>query len=198
MEDKLKPITIVNLVIMAIVFVLVLIGIGDTTIKLVNARGTGYWLGYLLRLAVSVICDVGLVLSGIYLIMDQGKQAAKFYKAELCIIGIVVLMQIVLMYVPVNPNTHHEALALKIAMIALTFIGLLVLAFAKDLGRTRTCVIFFIVLAIYCAFNVMTILNGPFIFSKTCNHVAQALLLLSFGFMIQGKYADKAARGRKV
>ena len=198
MEKKLKPITIVNLVVMAIVFVLVLISIGDTTIQMVNGRNTGSKAGYLARLTVSVLCDVGLVLSGIYLIMDHEKQAASFYKGVLCMISVVVLMQILLMYVPVNQGMKHDVSALKIVLVVLTFIGLMVLAFVKDLGRTKTCVIFLLTLALYGVFSVMTILNGPFNFFKTCNHIAQILLLLSFGFMIQGKFADKAARGRKV
>ena len=198
MDNKLKPATVVNLVLMGIVFILVLVSIGDTTIQMISGRNSGSKIGYLVRLICSVICDVGLVLSGIYLIMEHGKQAASFYKGVLCIIGVMVLMQILIMYVPIYPGTQHDASTLKIVLIALTFIGLLVLAFAKDLGRTKTIIIFFLVLAAYGVFSVLTILNGPFNFFKTCNHIAQFLLLLSFGFMIQGKFADKAARGRKV
>ena len=198
MDKKVKPITIVNLVLVAIVFILVLVSIGDTTIEMISGRGTGSKVGYLVRLICSIICDVGLVLSGIYLIMGHEKQAASFYKGVLCIIGVMVLMQILIMYVPIYPGMQHECPVLMIVTLALTFIGLMVLAFVKDLGRTKTIVIFFLVLAAYGVFSVVAILDGPFIFFKACNHIAQFLLILSFGFLIQGKYADKAARGRKV
>jgi hypothetical protein len=130
--------------------------------------------------------------------MGHEKQAASFYKGVLCIIGVMVLMQILIMYVPIYPGTQHENPILMIVTLVLTFIGLMALAFVKDLGRTKTIVIFFLVLAAYGVFSVVAILDGPFNFFKTCNHIAQFLLILSFGFLIQGKYADKAARGRKV
>ena len=45
MDRKLKPVTIVNLVLIAIVFLLVLVSIGDTTIQMISGRNTGNKVG---------------------------------------------------------------------------------------------------------------------------------------------------------
>ena len=89
---------------------------------------------------------------------------------------------------------------LQIILHAIKIVLLLLLAFKKDLGRDKTWIIFYMVVAVdIAALVVMLIImaTGRFDFGSIIGVIAALVADATLGLAIQGKYADKASRGTK-
>ena len=72
---------------------------------------------------------------------------------------------------------------------------LLILIFAKDLGRTRSWCVFYVLLALDLILAILTF-DGREALSSIASGLTRLVLDGTIGLAIRAKYADKAARGR--
>ena len=89
---------------------------------------------------------------------------------------------------------------IKCILYAIKIILLLLLAYKKDLGREKTWIIFYMVVAVdIAALVVMLIIiaTGSFDFGSIIGVIAALVADATLWLAIHGKYADKASRGTK-
>lgn len=197
MDSKMKPVAIVHCIFMAIVFVS-LFFVGAGVIK--NLIGS-FAPTLLLRLGVHFFCLLGIVMSALYIFKGYRKQAAGFYKAFMCVTSVAILIQAILQFLP-QGESGKESLQFDafhifiIILVMLASIGFVILAFAKDLGSKKTWILYTVVIVAYIAFSAISLLAGRFVISKFFAQFGPLLLIGSTGFMIKGKFDDKAKRGK--
>ena len=132
--------------------------------------------------ALALICGM------VYLLKGSGKNVAGLYKAFLML---VVLGQILrLIGKLVFPGFDVNA-CLIIACIVL----LLILTFVKDLGKTRTQCVYYILLVLELALAIL-LFDSREALSSIASGLTRLVLAGSIGIAIWEKYRDKAARGK--
>lgn len=197
MEGKMKPFAIVHCVLMAVVFVsLIFVGV-----NIFNNLIEAFAPTLILRLGVLLFCMLGIVISALYIFKGYRKQAAGYYKAFICVTAVTFLIQAILQFMPRGAN-GNEAVQFEVSRIAiiatviLAFVGVVILAVAKDLGSKKTWIIYTAVIIAYIVFCILTLVAVRFVITKFFVQIGPLLLLGSIGFMIKGKYDDKKARGK--
>ena len=142
--------------------------------------------------ALAFICGI------IYAWKGYTKQAAGYYKAFILLTMLAAVVLAVLNYMNQGFGTGTVLMIIRIIILA-------VLAFGKDLGKKRTWMLFWVLVAVDFLYsiisymfpgaldvtdNVMTVFRMESLFSRLIMDVTIALA-------IRGKYVDKEARGTK-
>lgn len=120
------------------------------------------------------------------------KNGAGYYKAYMVMFAVTCALGIV----PAFMGYDYGVLAKVVAVAAL--ICALILAFWKDLGKTKSYVVGIIATLLYLILFVSHIFaGGNFFDTAQASFTGLLMSLLSLVF-ISAKYADKSARGRKI
>ncbi|MBR1663283.1 MAG: hypothetical protein IJ696_03040 [Ruminococcus sp.] len=150
---------------------------------------------------ITNIVLMGFILSmlacgAVYLLKGYNKQAAPFYKAFLLLhVGVCALSVVV-------DLCFYKVTALMICISVLTAvkgIDLLILTFAKDLGKQNTWKLFYVILSIdviALVLAVINMINVGFDFSFT-GYVTALIADGTIGLAVNGKYKNKESRGSK-
>ena len=171
-----KVILVFNLLLIAAAVVLSIIGIcGEVATAI--------------RIISTVIRLLALLFAGFYILSGYSKDAAKYYK----LFGIVYLLSTVLGLISCISNTPT---VLSVICYVLTIIGILALAFAKDLGKTKSFIICAVLVVLQIALTVSVYLQADPAIVKINMFISIDLACL-FGIMTYAKYLDKAERGTK-
>lgn len=144
----------------------------------------------------SILIIVALVSALFYIFLGYKKDAAHYFKLFLYLFALAQLVSIV------NATFNPEHTTLSVALAALTYAPVLILASAKDLGRRVSLILCGIVIAVYlfifvgAAFTYPGSLRGDTSFGTFVLIRDGALLLLSLimGVITFAKYVDKAER----
>ena len=160
-----------------------------------NASANTERLSNLMNVFLMAFILAMLVFGAMYLMKGYAKQAANDYKAFMILHIIVCALTI---YIDLS---FYKVNALMIAISvanACKAVLLLILAFGKDLGRSRTWILFYILLAldiVKLVFAIINMANIGFDFSFM-GYVTALIADGTIGLAIRGKYEDKSARGR--
>ena len=122
----------------------------------------------------------------LYLLKGYTKSAASYYKLFLAFL----LLQFVANFI--MPIVRGDIL--EIVLHAASILVLLILAFKKDLGGKNSQILFVVLAALQIVITVLAILNRQS--GMIVTNIARLLLIGTLGLMLEGKYADKRARGR--
>ena len=122
----------------------------------------------------------------LYLLKGYTKSAVSYYKLFLAFL----LLQFVVNFI--MPIARGDIL--EIILHAASILVLLILTFGKDLGGKNSQILFVILAALQIAITVLAIMSG--LSGRILTNIARLLLVGTLGLMLEGKYADKRARGR--
>ena len=135
-----------------------------------------------------------LAMGAVYLIKGYSKQAAKYYKAFLLLhVGVCALSIIV-------DLCFYKVTALMAVICILTAfkaLDLLILTFGKDLGKNKTWILFYVIVALDIIALILAVINMlkvGFDFSFT-GYVTALIADGTIGLSIRGKYENKSSRG---
>ena len=171
-----KVILVFNLLLIAAAVVLSIIGICGE-----GATAT--------RIITTVIRLVALLFAGFYILSGYRKDAAKYYK----LFGFLYMLTMVSGIISGIFNTTS---ALNVICDVLIVIGILALAFAKDLGRTKSFVICAVLVVLQIVLVLLVYFAGDPAVVKIISFIGIDLACL-YGIMTFAKYLDKAERGTK-
>ena len=138
-------------------------------------------------IAIWVTTAWALAWAFLYLFKGYTKSAAVYYKLFLAFL----LLQFVVNFI--MPIVRGDVL--EIILHAVSILVLVVLAFGKDLGAKNSQILFVILAALQIAITVLAIMSG--LSGRIITNVARLLLIGTLGLMLEGKYADKRARGKR-
>ena len=206
-KKKMTPLMTCHLILM-VIFALGSLAIG---VLLLIAASSGEIKGYqtsaslIVSIALCFLLNVPALCCGIlYLVKGYAKSAAAFYKGFLLISAVAVLANgYVFSITPALTDNAEKAdpqttLILRIIVISLLvakFLILMILTFAKDLGKRNTWILFGILLAVDLVFALFIQTTGSFIVIRITNVLSRLLMTGTIGLAIKGKYDDKDARG---
>ena len=184
--NKFLPLKVIHLLCMLAAVVLCLRSLSEISADTTIFSDTG------LR-ALTYVAEIIAMLTGImYVLFNYTKAAAIYYKTFMAIQ--VVVQAIVGYRQAVGTASPVEAI-----FTIIPFIALVVLAVGKDLGKVATYIIAGILLI--CRVTVL-VLAAVAIgtdpgrdFAVISFAVSDIVLAITTGFMVTGKYFDKAARG---
>ncbi|MBP3815750.1 MAG: hypothetical protein J6H21_02655 [Firmicutes bacterium] len=134
-----------------------------------------------ISLILSLLCGL------IYVRKDYQKNASIFYKA---FILFTAISDAILVYTTIS----KAGFSLGVAMICVRILLLLIMVFGKDLGKTNTWILFYIVLAIDLLYGILFIPRGYLISMTLVDVIGKLVIDGTIGLAIRGKYADKEAR----
>ena len=160
-----------------------------------NASANTERLSNLMNVFLMAFILAMLVFGAMYLMKGYATQAANDHTAFMILHIIVCALTIYidLSFYKVN------ALMIAISVVnACKAVLLLILAFGKDIGRSRTWILFYILLAldiVKLVFAIINMANIGFDFSFL-GYVTALIADGTIGLAIKGKYEDKSARGR--
>ena len=133
------------------------------------------------------ICNAIALICGItYLLKGSGKSAANWYKTLILFIALGVTLRLV-------GTLIHPGFGVNTCLMIGIILALLALLFIKDLGKTKTWIIFFILLAMELVLAVLTFDKNE-VTSSIAGNLSRLVLDGTIGIAIREKYADKAAR----
>ena len=124
----------------------------------------------------------------VYMLRGSGKDVAGLYKTFLLLVTLGLIARLVSRFV----FPGFDAMAcLMIASILM----LLILTFAKDLGKTKTLCVYYVLLALDLVAAIL-LFDKREALSCIASGLTRLVLDGSIGLAIFAKYKDKAARGR--
>lgn len=167
-----KALTIFNVALVIITFVLLIIRIPQVT-------GV--------RLVANLIDALALLAAALYCILGYKKSAAAYYKFFVILFGASILVGV---YARASAGN-----ALSSAITSITFGAICILAVSKDLGKKKSLVIGFIAFVTSVYIVVSWALAGMDFFGPMLSSIAELLMTIILNLSILGKYADKAERG---
>lgn len=132
--------------------------------------------------ALALICGM------IYILKGSGKNVAGLYKAFLLLVTLGLALRLAGKFV--FPGFDVSA-GLMIASILM----LLILLFGKDLGKTKTWCVFYVLIALDLVVAIL-MFDSREALSSIASGLTRLVLDGSIGLAIRAKYSDKAARGR--
>ena len=192
MQKKMNGLTICHLILMVVVCVLSCI---SAWIIFSGNIPEGYEVVTEAHKTASSIIGVGhvvnilaLICGIVYMLKGSGKSVAGLYKAFLVLVTLGLALRLVGRFV--FPG-FDAAAGLMIGSIVM----LLILIFAKDLGRTKTWVVFYILLALDLVVAIL-MFDSREVLSSIASGLTRLVLDGSIGLAIRAKYKDKAARGK--
>lgn len=137
------------------------------------------------------ICNALALTCGItYLLKGSGKSAANWYKTLILFIAIGVSLRLV-------GTLIHPGFGVNACLMIGIILALLALRFIKNLGKTRTWIIFFILLALELVLAVLTFDKNE-VMSSIAGNLSRLVLDGTIGIAIREKYVDKALRKAKL
>lgn len=170
MNNKFKPLMIVQMCLIAIAVVVDAINIIEGITK-----GSG-----IIEILSYLFSAFALFFGGLYLIFDFKKSVAVFYKLFVIMFALSVGLRTIISY-------GNVSLIFTITSV-FSLVDLLALVFVKDLGMEKTSYI-------YAAFLACEILTATAMLATNWVLSLSTLLLAgTFGLMITFKYIDKASR----
>lgn len=125
----------------------------------------------------------------VYLLKGSGKPAAMWYKTLILLVAFGVTLRLI-------GTLIHPGFGVNACLMIGIILALLVLRFIKNLGKTRTFIIFFILLALEIVLAVLTFDKNE-IMSSIAGNLSRIILDCTIGIAIYEKYLDKAARKTK-
>ena len=136
--------------------------------------------------AAHVVNALALVCGITYLLKGSGKSAAIWYKALVLLIALGVTLRLV-------GTLIHPGFGVNACLMIVIILALLALRFIKNLGKTRTWIIFCILLALELVLAVLTFDKNE-IMASIAGNLSRLVLDGTIGIGIYEKYADKARR----
>ena len=121
-----------------------------------------------------------------YLLKGSGKSAAIWYKTLVLLIALGVSLRLA-------GTLIHPGFGVNACLMIGIILALLVLCFVKNMGKTRTWIIFCILIALELALAIITFDKNE-VMSSIAGNLSRLVLDGTIGLAIREKYADKAAR----
>ena len=189
MKKKLSPLMMFHLALMAILALATLVSL----IVLLMGNGADnvdvYYGAFSFGPQVSALLNLAALACGIiYLLKGYRKEASNYYKA-------FIAMMAAFYAITAYPGYVTDGFSVGVILQMVKIILLLVLAFAKDLGKRNTWIVFWVMIAVYAVFLMvknnfagMALYRIVVVFSKL-------VMDGTIGLAIKGKYDDKDARG---
>lgn len=194
MKNK-NPFMICHIILMAALILIC----GITAVMMIGGFGFDGTdrLHLLFRGIFNVMSIFAMLIGLLYILNEYGKPAAKYYKAFmfLQIIETILLVLIELMF-----SNIDIALIFGIAILIDKVIILSILVFKKDLGKTNTWSLFYVMLFLDIVGVTLTMINNSsknLLFFSIAAVIVRLTLDGTVGLSIRGKYADKASRNTK-
>lgn len=131
---------------------------------------------------------LALVCGIIYMLKGSGKDVAGLYKAFLLLVTLGLALRLVGRLI----FPGFDAVA---CLIIGSLIMLLILTFVKDLGRSKTLGVYYVLLALDLVAAIL-LFDKREMLSSIASGLTRLVLDGSIGLAIWAKYKDKAARGR--
>lgn len=149
--------------------------------------------------ALNFATVLALIFCFIYCWKGYSKSAAGFYKSFLVLTAAGSALSIAVVAIA---NTLGmglvKAMVPAVAIMAVKIILLLILAFAKDLGKKNTEIVFWVLLVLDLLFGFMFADVSSVRLYRVGVVVSRLLVDGTIGLSIRGKYKDKEARGAAV
>ena len=139
--------------------------------------------------AAHIVNALALACGITYLLKGSGKAAANWYKTLILLIALGVTFRLI-------GTLIHPGFGVNACLMIGIILALLALRFIKDLGKTRTWIIFCILLVLELVLAVLTFDKNE-IFSSIAGNLSRIMLDCTIGIAIYEKYADKARRKAK-
>jgi hypothetical protein len=203
-DKKTKPLVMCHLALMAILgiiniaSVVVLCQAALTSTFDTTAKSPIYFMA-----CSGIFNTLAMCLGMVYILKGCSKQAAGFYKAFIACTAFSLIGGILSNLFSILSGNQliasNAVSAFRLVVLLAVFVLLLILAFAKDLGKRRTWIIYYIILAltIILIFPGLTgsATNGKYdVGLAVAFHISAIILIGTIGLAIRGKYADKDAR----
>ena len=169
-----KAILVFNLLLIAAAVVLSVIGL--------NGDGTT-----ITRIISVILRLLTLIFAGYYILSGYIKDAAKYLK----LFGILYMSSMAVQMISCLTNT---AFTMDIIINVLIILCIFALAFAKDLGKTKSFAICAILVILHIVWTVVVYSEGDPTIVKINMFMGIDLACL-YGIMTYAKYLDKAERG---
>ena len=139
--------------------------------------------------AAHVVNALALACGITYLLKGSGKSAANWYKALVMLVTLGVTLRLI-------GTLIHPGFGVTAGLMIGIILALLALCFVKNLGKTRSWCIFYILLALEAVLAVVMFDKNEVI-SSIVGNLSRLVLDGSIGFAIREKYEDKAERKSK-
>ena len=189
---KLSALTIVHLIIMVVVFILSCVSAciifsgnipeGYEVVTQAH-KNAAFITGFSHTMnALALICGI------VYMLKGSSKNVAGLYKAFLLLVMLGLALRMASRF-------FFPGFDLSAGLMIGSVLMLLILIFAKDLGRTRSWCVFYVLLALDLIVAILTF-DGREALSSIASGLTRLVLDGTIGLAIRAKYADKAARGR--
>ncbi len=133
--------------------------------------------------ALALLCGITYILKG------SGKSAAIWYKTLVLLIALGVSLRLA-------GTLIHPGFGVNACLMIGIILALLVLCFVKNMGKTRTSIIFCILIALELALAIITFDKNE-VMSSIAGNLSRLVLDGTIGLAIREKYADKEARKAK-
>lgn len=193
MENKnLNKLSICHLILMGIMCILSCVSAG---IVFSGHIPEGFEIVSDTQKTASMIAAIGYVTNAlalifgiIYMVKGSGKNVATLYKAFLLLVMLGLLVRLIAKFI-------YPGFGLSAVLMIGSILMLLCLTFAKDLGRTKTLTVFFVLLALDLVAAILALDNRELL-GSIASGLSRLVLDGSIGLAIYAKYRDKASRGK--
>ena len=139
--------------------------------------------------AAHIINALALVCGITYLLKGSGKSAAIWYKTMILLVALGVTLRLI-------GTLIHPGFGANTCLMICIILALLVLRFVKNLGKTRSWIIFVILFALELVLAILTFDKNE-VMSSIAGNLSRLALDGTIGIGIYEKYADKARRNTK-
>ena len=151
----------------------------ETSKEIYRTTATLYGLAHVVN-ALALACGIT------YLLKGSGKSAAVWYKTLILLVALGVTLRLV-------GTLIHPGFGVSACLMIGIILALLALRFIKDLGKTKTWIIFFILLTLEIVLAVLTFDKNE-VLSSIAGSLSRIILDCTIGIAVYEKYADKAKR----
>ena len=154
-----------------------------------ETSGAEYRTTHILYGVAHVVNALALACGMTYLLKGGNKQSAKWYKTFVALVLLGVILRLI-------GTLIRPGFGLPACLMIGIVIVLLVLSFVKNLGRQKSALVCYLLLALELVLAIVTFDKGEPLSSIACSLI-RMVLDGSIGLAIQEKYLDKAARHTK-
>lgn len=193
---KSSPYVLVHLILMIAMSLCSVFATVHFIVEACNAASATETFKSLTNVLLMLVILSMLIMGSLHLLKSYSKQAAVYFKAFL-------LLHVFVCALTVFVDLYFSAINAFLVFVTIRnvckAILLLILTFWKNLGKQKTWVLFFILLALDVAALVSALVhmaNNGFDFS-IMGYITALIADGTIGLAIRGKYRDKAARGSK-
>ena len=190
-EKKLTPILICNIIFMILLGIVCLISAISLIIGKLSESALDVAQDYMFIYAfVNISNAIALACGIVYLFNGYGKSVADYYKLFLIYVAVNSLLIAGAIFIAVGFVVEEILLLAKIVL-------LVVLAMWKNLGKTKSWIVFILILGLDIALFITTLISSEISIHILVSLVTSLALDGIIAIAIQGKYRDKAIRGTK-